>query len=97
MNGPEHEARARQWLVEFKELSGFVAGYKRRYFTTFVLGDFNHPRPPKPTTDFVWLVGARLDRIGVTTEGRTRVEETDDGVVELHSDHNGQWTKVALT
>lgn len=96
-NGPESEARARQWRVEFKALRNLVESYKARDLTVFVAGDFNHPRPPKPTTDFVWLVGARLDRIGVTTTGGTKARETDDGVVELHSDHHGQWTKVALS
>lgn len=96
-NGPESEARARQWRVEFKKMQGLVNQYRARDLTVFVLGDFNNPRPPKPTGNFVWLVGSRLDRIGVTAEGHTRVEEQDDGVVELHSDHNGQWSKVLLS
>ena len=35
--------------------------------TVFYLGDFNNPEPPKPAKAFRWLVGERLDRIGVST------------------------------
>jgi hypothetical protein len=97
MNGPEEKPRIRQWNIEMTYLKAFVADYKRKGFTVFVLGDFNHPRPPKPTTNFVWLVGNRLDRIGVTLTGSVAVDEISDGVVDLNSDHHGQWTRVLLS
>lgn len=96
-NGPENPERRQQWNVEWKYVCDFIADYKRKGKTVFVLGDFNHPRPPKPARNFTWLVGSRLDRIGVTTTGQVEVEELSDGVVALNSDHNGQWTRVVLS
>lgn len=89
--------RQRQWDIEWRHLVRFVAEYRAKGNTVFVLGDFNHPRPPKPLPNFTWLVGERLDRIGVTTHGRVGVEEISDGTVPLNSDHDGQWTRVLLT
>ena len=88
--------RTRQWDIEWAALQTFIGDYKRKGLTVFVEGDFNHPRPPMPTRNFQWLCGSRLDRIGVTRTGGTEVEELDSGVVELNSDHNGQWTRVIL-
>jgi hypothetical protein len=97
MNGARNQARSRQWKIEWTHLNRFVSEYKRKGLTVFVMGDFNHPRPPKPTTNFTWLVGKRLDRIGVTTTGTVEVDEIQDGVVKLNSDHSGQWTRVVLS
>jgi len=94
---PDVAARRRQWDIEFDHLKDFVTEYRERGLTVLVLGDFNHPRPPKPVANFTWLVGARLDRIGVTNAGGVNVDEVEDGVVELNSDHLGQWTRVRLT
>ena len=88
--------RKRQWNIEWEHHTRFINDYRRKGFTVFAMGDYNHPRPPKPVPDFTWLVGARLDRIGVTLTGDVVVEEMEDGVVELNSDHNGQWTRVLL-
>jgi len=88
--------RVSQWDIEWSHLRKFIEQYRRKGYTVFVEGDFNHPRPPKPTPNFAWLVGTRLDRIGVTTTGDVEVEEMSDGVIELNSDHNAQWTRVLL-
>lgn len=90
-------ARARQWDIEFETLVKFIRNYRRQKLTTFVGMDWNHPRPPKPILNFKWLVGARLDRIGVTTVGGVEVEEKEDGVIDLISDHHAQWTRVHLS
>jgi hypothetical protein len=97
MNGPKLAPRARQWGVEFTTLGEFITSFRKKGLTTFVLGDFNSPRPPKPVGNFTWLVGNRLDRIGVTNTGSVEVDETNDGVVDLNSDHNAQWTQVILS
>lgn len=89
--------RRRQWDLEWTYLQRFVGDYRRKGLTVFVEGDFNHPRPPKPTANWQWLVGERLDRIGVARSLGTEVEELDDGSVELNSDHRGQWTRVILS
>jgi hypothetical protein len=96
-NGSQEDRRRTQWNIEFQDLRSFVADYKRKGRTVFVNADFNHPRPPKPVANFTWLVGEMLDRIGVTTTGGVAVDEIADGVVELHSDHQGQWTRVVLS
>ena len=93
----DHRRRQRQWDIEWIQLQEFIGDYKRKGRTVFVMGDFNHPRPPRPTSNFMWLCGERLDRIGVTRTGATEVEELDSGVVELNSDHNGQWTRVIVS
>jgi len=95
-NGPKEAKRKKQWDIEWAHHTQFIGQYRRKGYTVFVMGDFNHPRPPKPTPNFTWLVGERLDRIGVTNTGDVVVEEMDDGVVALNSDHNGQWTRVLL-
>lgn len=88
--------REAQWEREFHHLQLFVHDFLDDDITTFVLGDFNHPRPPKPIPNFRWLVGPRLDRIGVSSRGDTDVFEFEDGIVDLNSDHDGQWTRVRL-
>lgn len=95
-NGPRIPARARQWAVEFSTVRTFVREYRAKGLTTFVLGDWNDPRPPEPYPEFRWLVGNRLDRIGVTN-GPLDVDEVADGTLELNSDHNAQWTRVLLS
>jgi hypothetical protein len=97
-NAPaDTKRRKRQWDIEWGCVRSFVEDYKRKGLTVFLLGDFNHPRPPKPTANWQWLVGTRLDRIGVTTTGSVHAEEVDDGTTELNSDHHGQWTRVILS
>jgi len=95
-NGPTEVKRASQWNVEFQHLQNFVRDYKHKGRSVFVLGDFNHPRPPKPVRNFQWLVGEHLDKIGVSTTGPMEVSELNDGAVELNSDHWGQWSRCVL-
>lgn len=95
-NGPQEAKRKRQWDIEWQHLCELTMAYKRKGTTTFVIGDFNHPRPPKPVPNFMWLVGEHLDRIGVSRSFAMDVDEIDDGTVDLKSDHNGQWTRVIL-
>jgi hypothetical protein len=96
-NGAQEDRRRRQWQIEFDDLRNLVSDYKRKGRTVFVNGDFNHPRPPKPVRNFTWLVGEKLDRIGVSTTGAVDVDEMADGTIDLNSDHQGQWTRVVLT
>jgi hypothetical protein len=96
-NGPRTPPRRSQWDHEWAKVCDFIKSYMKKGKTTFVVGDFNHPRPPKPVGRFQWLVGERLDRIGVTLTGPIDVDEKEDGVIMLNSDHNAQWTRVTLS
>lgn len=96
MNGPQNPARKRQWIIEWQSYQKFLRDYRASKFTVFGIGDFNHPSPPPPLKHWQWLVGKRLDRIGVSGGGSVTVEEKASGVVQLNSDHNGQWVQVAL-
>jgi len=95
-NGPEQKPRARQWNIEFAADQQFVRGFKLKGRTVFGLGDWNRARPPKPTQNWQWLVGAHLDKVGVSTTGPVEVLEIEDGSIELNSDHWGQWTRCFL-
>jgi len=97
MNGPTLPDRTTQWLHEWAQLKSAMHQSRKQHYTTLLTADLNHPRPPKPLRNWTWLVGERLDRIGVSAHGTVEVEERDDGTHRLHSDHNAQWTDVWFT
>jgi hypothetical protein len=95
-NGPEEAKRVRQWDIEWVADQQFVREYRLKGKTVFGVGDFNRARPPKLTTNWQWLVGEHLDKVGVSTSGPVEVMELADGAIELNSDHWGQWTRCFL-
>jgi hypothetical protein len=95
-NGDKEPDRKRQWDIEWDVLVEWFKVYKKQGFTVFLLGDLNHPNPPKPVDDFKWICGDGIDRIGVTTVGSVRWTKEDQGVIELNSDHAGRWVRVSL-
>lgn len=95
-NGPELPRRLRQWESEWTETCGWLDETKKTGRTVFFIGDFNHPNPPKPTRNFEWIAGERLDRIGATKVGSVDWQVHDTGHIDLNSDHNAQWVRVGL-
>jgi len=97
-NSPSDTARRiRQWDIEWLTAKSLLHTYREEGFTVFLLGDLNNPNPPKPIPNWRWLVGERLDKIGVSTNGSVLVEENQNGTVDLNSDHRGQWSNVWLS
>jgi hypothetical protein len=89
--------RKAQWDLEMLHLKKFIHDFQRLGLTTFVMGDFNHPRVPKPIVNFEWLAGPRLDRIGVTTTGSVKVTKRGEAAVKLkYGDHTGYVVDVRL-
>lgn len=96
LNGPLLPRRAAQWRSEWEETCQFLDQAKASRRTVFFGGDFNNPDPPKPTRNFEWVAGERLDRLGITKVGSVDWQVHDTGHIELNSDHDAQWVRVGL-
>jgi hypothetical protein len=84
------EARLRQYRTEWDALQDFMRGFRQDGLSIFLTGDLNDPTPEEPLTDFRWLAGERLDRVGFARGKSVGFQLNDTHEVQLNSDHNGQ-------
>lgn len=79
--------------LELTALNLLLRSIRRKGLTTFFLGDYNNPNPQLPVgnaRNARWLVGSRLDRIGMTTTGSIDLQVKGRSILNLNSDHNAQ-------